>query len=84
MRLFCVTPRYINQKSIDKFLQKLKLELVVCDEQLEPAVQGIIDVARTGEFGDGKIFVYDVAETVRIRTGERGEAAIKCTAPFAD
>jgi nitrogen regulatory protein P-II 1 len=77
--------KFVRGTEVDyNFLQKIKLELVVCDEQLEPAVQGIIDVSRTGEFGDGKIFVYEVAEAVRIRTGERGEAAIKCATPAAD
>ena len=58
------------------FLPKIKLELVVEDEQLESAVEAIIQSARTGRIGDGKIFIYDVQEVIRIRTGETGLAAI--------
>lgn len=58
------------------FLPKIKLELVVEDEQLESAVEAIIQSARTGRIGDGKIFIYDVQEVIRIRTGETGSAAI--------
>lgn len=59
-----------------KFLPKLKIEVVVSDESLDKVVNVIVESARTGEIGDGKIFVYDVREVVRIRTGERGEEAI--------
>lgn len=55
---------------------KVKVELVVGDVQVEPSIKRICVVARTGEVGDGKIFVYPVDECVRIRTGERGEAAV--------
>ncbi|MDO4849779.1 MAG: P-II family nitrogen regulator [Coriobacteriia bacterium] len=55
---------------------KVKVELVVGDVQVEPLIKRICVVARTGEVGDGKIFVYPVDECVRIRTGERGEAAV--------
>jgi len=60
------------------FLTKVKIEAVVSDEQLEPVVAAIIKAARTngGKVGDGKIFVTDIVDAVRIRTGERGEAAI--------
>ncbi|NOX55705.1 MAG: P-II family nitrogen regulator [Planctomycetes bacterium] len=58
------------------FLPKIKIEVVVADEDLEKAIQTIIDTARTGETGDGKIFVFDVAEAVRIRTGEKGTSAL--------
>ncbi len=59
-----------------KFLPKLKIEVAVPDEKAEEIIKIIADAARTGEIGDGKIFVYDLQEVVRIRTGERGEEAL--------
>lgn len=59
-----------------QFIPKVKLEIVVNDDIVEQVVQIIQEVAQTGEIGDGKIFVIPVEETVRIRTGERGEGAI--------
>jgi nitrogen regulatory protein P-II 1 len=58
------------------FLPKLKLEIVVADSLVEPAVSAILKNAKTGKIGDGKIFVLPVEQTVRIRTEERGEAAV--------
>ena len=58
------------------FLPKVKLELVVSDDQLKMAIDTIVKVARTGQIGDGKIFVTDLAQVVRIRTGETGPEAI--------
>ena len=58
------------------FLPKLKIELVVPDEDLDRAIEAILDAARTGELGDGKIFVSPVEEAIRIRTGETGEDAL--------
>lgn len=58
------------------FLPKLKLDLVVADNQLGVAVQAIIRGAKTGKIGDGKIFVSTVEEVIRIRTEERGEQAV--------
>ncbi len=58
------------------FLPKIKLEVVVPDEQLEQTISVISESAKTGEIGDGKIFVYTLHDVVRIRTGERGEGAI--------
>ena len=58
------------------FLPKLFLSLVVDEELLEPALGAIIESARTGAIGDGKIFVTSLDEVIRIRTGERGPAAI--------
>jgi nitrogen regulatory protein P-II 1 len=58
------------------FVQKLKVEVVVPDEIAEKAVSIIETRAKTGEIGDGKIFVYPIENTVRIRTGEHGEAAV--------
>jgi len=61
--------------SVD-FLPKVKLEVIVGDDQAKPAIEAIVRTARTGQIGDGKIFVTDLAETVRIRTGESGTEAI--------
>ena len=58
------------------FLPKVKIEVVVSDDQLQTAVDTIINAARTGKIGDGKIFVSQLAEVIRIRTGETGSAAI--------
>jgi len=60
-----------------EFLPKVKIELVVENgESVEPIIQAIVQQARTGEAGDGKIFVWPIEEVVRIRTGERGTAAV--------
>jgi nitrogen regulatory protein P-II 1 len=58
------------------FLPKLKLELVVVDNRVGRTIQAIVSKARTGKFGDGKVFVVPVQEVIRIRTEERGEAAV--------
>ena len=58
------------------FLPKIKIELVVTDQQSDRAVQAITKSARTGKIGDGKIFVSPVESVVRIRTGETGEGAV--------
>ena len=58
-------------------LNKVKIECVVSDENLEKVIDIIVENAHTGEIGDGKIFVYDVADAVRIRTKERGPKAIR-------
>jgi nitrogen regulatory protein PII len=58
------------------FLPKVKLEVAVEDEQVDGIVEVICNAARTGEIGDGKIFIYPMDNVVRIRTGESGEAAI--------
>ncbi|MCS7281257.1 MAG: P-II family nitrogen regulator [Desulfobacterota bacterium] len=59
-----------------RLLPKLKVEIVVKDEDLEKALAIIIEKARTGEIGDGKIFVYPLEEVLRISTGQRGDEAI--------
>jgi nitrogen regulatory protein P-II 1 len=59
-----------------EFLDKLKLDMIVNDEDVEPAIAAIMSVARTGKIGDGKIFIYPVEDVVRISTGERGKEAI--------
>lgn len=56
---------------------KTRVEAVVPDELLEPAIAAIVEAAQTGELGDGKIFVSTVLDAVRIRTGERGDAALQ-------
>lgn len=57
-------------------LPKARIEVIVSDEQVERAIDAIVAAARTGEIGDGKIFISDVIDVIRIRTGERGEAAL--------
>ena len=58
------------------FVPKIKLDIVLDDQQVEAAVEAIKDSARTGEIGDGKIFVGDISQAIRIRTGEAGSAAL--------
>ena len=58
------------------FLPKVKVELVLADEDVERAIDIIVETARSGKIGDGKIFVLPVEEVIRIRTGEHAEAAI--------
>jgi nitrogen regulatory protein P-II 1 len=70
------TERYRGSEYTVEFLQKLKVEIVVEDAQVDMVVDKIISAARTGEIGDGKIFVSNIEEVVRIRTGETGESAI--------
>jgi len=57
-------------------LKKVRLEIAVNQDFVEQAIDAIVEGARTGEIGDGKIFVLDLCECVRIRTGERGQKAI--------
>ena len=59
-----------------EFLQKLKIEVVVEDDRVEEVVKSIGDAARTGEIGDGKIFISPVESVVRIRTGDRDSTAL--------
>jgi|ERR1035437_3639711 nitrogen regulatory protein P-II 1 len=58
------------------FLPKVKVEIVVADDVVAKAVDAIVKAAKTGKIGDGKVFVMPIEEAVRIRTGERGEAAV--------
>ena len=58
------------------FLPKAKIEIIVSDEQAKTVIDTILRTARTGQIGDGKIFVTDLSEMIRIRTGETGEAAL--------
>ena len=59
-----------------EFVPKLKIEVILDDEIVESAIDSIIETARTGKFGDGKIFVFPVEEAIRIRTGEHGANAV--------
>jgi nitrogen regulatory protein P-II 1 len=70
------TELYRGAEYVVDFLPKVKIEIVLPEEQVEAAVEAILKAARTGRIGDGKIFVSDVQEAIRIRTGERGVAAI--------
>jgi nitrogen regulatory protein P-II 1 len=70
------TELYRGAEYVVDFLPKVKVEVVVPDERLDAAVDAIMNAARTGKIGDGKIFVLPVEQTVRIRTGERDEDAL--------
>ncbi len=70
------TELYRGAEYVVDFLPKVKLELVVTEAQVEPAIEAIIKAARTGKIGDGKIFVTAVEQVVRIRTGETDEQAV--------
>jgi nitrogen regulatory protein P-II 1 len=70
------TELYRGAEYIVDFLPKLKIEVVVSDAQLEPALSAITKAAHTGKIGDGKIFVSEISEVIRIRTGETGDQAI--------
>jgi nitrogen regulatory protein P-II 1 len=59
-----------------QFLPKIKIEVVVPEDKADAVISTILQSAKTGEIGDGKIFVYDLQDVVRIRTGEKGEEAI--------
>ncbi|MFH7245175.1 MAG: P-II family nitrogen regulator [Spirulina sp.] len=70
------TERYRGSEYTVEFLQKLKIEVVVDDNQVDTVLDKIISAARTGEIGDGKIFVSPVDEIIRIRTGEKNKEAV--------
>ncbi len=67
---------YEGSEYIVDFLPKVKIEVVVSDQMKSHVVEAIQKAAKTGKIGDGKIFVYDILEVVRIRTGEKNEEAI--------
>ena len=71
-----VTEVYRGSKETGNLLRKIRLEIAINDNFLEPTIAAIVKGAKTGEVGDGKIFVYDLKDCVRIRTGERGSLAI--------
>ena len=70
------TERYRGAKMDVGFVPKVLLKIAVKSEEAAKAVQAIVEAARTGEVGDGKIFVYPIAEVIRIRTGETNEQAL--------
>ena len=70
------TELYRGAEYVVDFLPKVKIEVVVADDMVDPAIEAIIKSARTGKIGDGKIFVTTVEQVLRIRTGETDEAAI--------
>jgi nitrogen regulatory protein P-II 2 len=70
------TELYRGAEYVVDFLPKIKIEIAVSDELVDKAVQVVVEAANTGRIGDGKIFVLDVEEVVRIRTGERGPEAV--------
>ncbi|KAH6766423.1 nitrogen regulatory P-II-like protein [Perilla frutescens var. hirtella] len=73
-----------SEFSEDNFVVKVKMEIVVSKDQVEEVIATIIGEARTGEIGDGKIFLSPVADVIRIRTGERGEKGERMTGGRAD
>jgi nitrogen regulatory protein P-II 1 len=70
------TELYRGAEYVVDFLPKVKIEVVVAETMLEAAIEAVIKAARTGKIGDGKVFVFEVGQVVRIRTGEMNEAAI--------
>ena len=70
------TELYRGAEYVVDFLPKVKIEIVVGTDQVDPAIDAIVKAARTGKIGDGKIFVTSVEQVVRIRTGETNESAI--------
>lgn len=71
-----ITEIYRGAKEAGGLLKKVKIEIACNDEYMEPTIEAIVKGARTGEVGDGKIFIMDLYNVVRIRTGERGGRAI--------
>ena len=71
-----VTEVYRGAKEVGSLLKKIKLEIAVNEDFVEPTIQAITKGARTGEIGDGKIFILDLPEVIRIGTGEKGGKAI--------
>lgn len=71
-----ITEVYRGVKEVDNLLRKVKLEIAVNDNFLDRTIQAILRGAREEEIGDGKIFVFDLKDCIRIRTGERGGEAI--------
>ena len=70
------TEIYRGSEYVVDFLPKVKIEVVLADEQVTPAVEAIVKAAKTGKIGDGKVFVSSIQNAVRIRTGETGEQAV--------
>ena len=70
------TELYRGAEYVVDFLPKVKIEVVLADDQVEGAIEAIINAAKTGKIGDGKIFVMPVEQAIRIRTGEEGDDAL--------
>ncbi len=70
------TEVYRGNEYVVDLLPKIKLEVILPDNLVEPAVQAILKTAKTGKIGDGKIFIYHIEEAIRIRNEERGDAAL--------
>jgi len=70
------TETYRGSEYKVEFLPKVKVEVVLAEELVDGAVEAVLKTAKTGKFGDGKIFVSSLDEVIRIRTGERGEGAL--------
>ncbi len=70
------TELYRGSEYTIEFLPKLKLEIIVAEENVNQVVDAVLQAASTGKIGDGKIFILDVEEAIRIRTGERGKTAV--------
>ena len=70
------TELYRGAEYVVDFLPKVKIEIVLADELVQKAIDAILAAARTGKIGDGKIFVLNVEDAIRIRTGERGNEAV--------
>ncbi|MFM8812500.1 MAG: P-II family nitrogen regulator, partial [Methylophilaceae bacterium] len=70
------TELYRGAEYVVDFLPKIKIELVVSEDLVDQAIDAIVKAARTGKIGDGKIFVTNVEQVLRIRTGETGESAV--------
>lgn len=69
---------FIRGTEVDiNFLPKIKMEMVVADSRAEEVIRIIMETAQTGEIGDGKIFISEISDAIRIRTGERGDAAVE-------
>ena len=71
------TQHYRGAEYTVNLLQKIKIEIIVSDEEAHSVAHTIADAARTGEIGDGKIFLIPVGEAIRIRTGEEGDVALR-------
>jgi nitrogen regulatory protein P-II 1 len=70
------TELYRGAEYVVDFLPKVKIEIVIDDSQVDAAVDALIKAARTGKIGDGKIFVQEISQVIRIRTGETGSDAV--------
>ena len=70
------TELYRGAEYVVDFLPKIKVEAAIDDSQLDQAIEAITNAAKTGKIGDGKIFVYDLAQAIRVRTGETGPEAL--------